>query len=308
MDKISPEDAFQLPVAIDMAAAYLFGLTGSVIAMKRGYDFVGLFSLGFITALGGGLIRDAMLIRDGAPAAISDPRYFWIILAACISGVFVSERIHRWARFVAAIDALGLAAYAVVGAERSLLAGLPPSAAVMIGVVNACGGGVMRDVLCREEPLLFQPGQFYAMAALAGASFFTVVTSKFHLAPTEAAIYAMTLTFLVRILAITFNWQTKAIRWGAPVVPLTPSAAPSGRAMIGKDLTPPPVSVDGTILDLAPPSSSQTLFQASLSSLDLQVPPPEPPQSPEEPSPPTAAVPSLESPPTAEHPPTPSCA
>ena len=67
------------------------------------------------------------------------------------------------------VDALGLGAYAAFGVQKALTAGLPPPAAVLVGVVNAIGGGLLRDVLTREEPLVFKPGQFYLLTALAGA-------------------------------------------------------------------------------------------------------------------------------------------
>ena len=81
----------------------------------------------------------------------------------------------------------------------------------MIGVVTACGGGLLRDVLVREEPLLFKPGQLYVLAALIGASLFTLLLLYFKIPATLAALLAIACSFLFRTLAIVFNWKTVSV-------------------------------------------------------------------------------------------------
>ncbi|MBL9206154.1 MAG: TRIC cation channel family protein, partial [Opitutaceae bacterium] len=115
------------------------------------------------------------------------------------------------ARAIALIDAVGLGAYAVVGVQKSLAAGLAVPAAILVGVINAAGGGVLRDVLTREEPLVFKPGQFYVLIALAGAIVFVVLCQQTYLTTTAAALVAIALTFLLRTLTIVFNWKTNAL-------------------------------------------------------------------------------------------------
>lgn len=111
------------------------------------------------------------------------------------------------------VDALGLGIYAVVGAQKSLQAGLPLGAAILIGAVNAAGGGLLRDVLTREVPLLFQPGQFYALTAVVGAVAFVslVVSQRVDVYP--AALVAIALTFVLRVLAIRFDWRSQSLVW-----------------------------------------------------------------------------------------------
>ena len=108
-------------------------------------------------------------------------------------------------------DALGLGCYAVVGVEHALNAQLPILTAIMIGIVTACGGGLLRDVLVSDEPLLFKPGQLYVLAALIGASLFTLLILYFKMPATTAALLAIGCCFAFRMLAIAFDWKTVSV-------------------------------------------------------------------------------------------------
>src|SRR5262245_30040445 len=164
-----PGQPIQLPLAFDLTATFVSALAGALVAVRRRYDFVGVFALAFATGVGGALIRDGVFLQSGPPAAVRDSRYVLAVLAATLLGVGVNQLGPRVQRVYLLFDAIGLGVYAVVGADRSLATGIGHLGAVLVGVTNAVGGGVIRDVLTREEPLLFKPGQFYAMAALAGA-------------------------------------------------------------------------------------------------------------------------------------------
>lgn len=206
-----PSESFQIPIAFDLGATVTFAVTGAMAARRRGYDIVGLFFLALASGLGGGLIRDGLFIQQGPPALMTDGRYLWAVLVGGAAGVFLGERLTRLARAIALIDAVGLGAYAVVGVQKSLAAGLAVPAAILVGVINAAGGGVLRDVLTREEPLVFKPGQFYVLIALAGAIVFVVLCQQTYLTTTAAALIAIALTFLLRTLTIVFNWKTNAL-------------------------------------------------------------------------------------------------
>lgn len=218
-----PSDSFQIPVAFDLAATVAFALTGAMAARRRGYDIVGLFFLALASGLGGGLIRDGLFIQQGPPALMTDGRYLWAVLGGGAAGAFLGERLTRLNRAIAVFDALGLGAYAVFGVQKSLAAGLAIPAAVLVGVINAAGGGVLRDILTREEPLVFKPGQFYVLIALAGAIAYVFLTHQTRLPATAAALIAIGLTFVLRLLTIIFNWKTSAIT-------LPPSSSPTDGA------------------------------------------------------------------------------
>jgi uncharacterized membrane protein YeiH len=203
---------FQLPALFDLGATFAFALTGTLVALKRGYDIVGMFFLALASGLGGGLIRDGIFIQGTGPTPLlTDPRYIEVVAAATLVGALFGPQIKRFHRVVAVIDALGLGAYAAFGTQKSLQAGLAVPAAILVGVINAAGGGLLRDILTGEAPLVFKPGQFYVLTAVAGAVTFVFLTVQLEIAATPAAFAAIALTFVFRALAITFNWRTAPI-------------------------------------------------------------------------------------------------
>jgi uncharacterized membrane protein YeiH len=206
-----PSDQFTLPIQIDLAATFVFGLTGALAAIKRGYDVIGLFALAFVTAVGGGLIRDGLFIQQGPPALATDSRYILAVIISGVVAVVFRNYVARFNRVIAWLDALGLGAYAVVGVQKSLLAGLSVAAAILVGVINASGGGLLRDVLVRDEPLLFKPGQYYMLAALSGCLLFVFLLQQVHMEVKDAAYLSIGSTFLFRVLTIQFNWRSRAV-------------------------------------------------------------------------------------------------
>ncbi|MES2697602.1 MAG: TRIC cation channel family protein [Verrucomicrobiota bacterium] len=204
--------AFTLPAWFDVGAVFAFALTGAIAATQRGYDIVGVFFLAFASGLGGGLIRDGIFLPSPEPTPLlTDPRYISLVVAATIFAAFFGSHVKRARRVIALIDALGLGAYAVFGTQKALLAGLSVPASVLVGVINASGGGLLRDIITREEPLVFRPGQFYVLTAVAGAIVFVFLLVEVEVAATPAAIAAIAFTFIFRALTIVFNWRTSAI-------------------------------------------------------------------------------------------------
>jgi uncharacterized membrane protein YeiH len=214
---------FILPIYIDLVATFLFGITGALAAVKRGYDVIGLFALAFVTAVGGGLIRDGLFIQQGPPAVATDSNYVLMVLLACAIGLLFRNHVVRFNLIIAGLDALGLGAYAVVGVQKSLQAGLSEAAAMLVGVINAAGGGLLRDVLVRDEPLLFKPGQFYVLAALLGTLVFALLVVHFGKPAVSAALISIGCTFVLRMLAIIFKWNTLSVAEGLVTVSMTTS-------------------------------------------------------------------------------------
>ena len=207
--------AFHLPIWFDLGATFAFALTGALAAIRRGYDIVGIFFLALVSSIGGGLIRDGVFIPSASPMPLlTDPRYIELIVAATIAGALFGGHVKKFHRLIAVIDALGLGAYAAFGTQKALVAGLAVPAAILVGVINAAGGGLLRDVITRQEPLVFKPGQFYVLTALAGAVVFVFLTVQFEVEATLAALAAIVATFVFRALTIIFNWRTTPV--GAP--------------------------------------------------------------------------------------------
>ncbi|MDP3073321.1 MAG: TRIC cation channel family protein [Opitutaceae bacterium] len=217
---------FTLPVWFDLGAVFAIALTGALAGIGRGYDIVGVFFLALVSSIGGGLLRDGVLLPGSEPTPLlTDARYIGCVAVATVAGVLFGSHLKRAGRVIAYIDAIGLGAYATFGTQKALQAGLAVPAAILVGVVNAAGGSLLRDVIVREEPLVFRPGQFYVLTALAGAASFVVFSRQMGVGITPAAVLAIALTFVFRALAIVFNWRTTAVA-PASALPPPPSLPP----------------------------------------------------------------------------------
>lgn len=211
MDAQFLDRPFQLPIAFDLAATFLFAITGALAAIRKRYDLVGILVLAFVTGLGGALLRDGLFLQQGPPAVVTDNRYLVAVLAGAATGAYFDRHLRRLSLAFTLADALALGTYAVVGAQKSIALGLPLLTATLVGVVNAVGGGVLREVLVREEPLVFKPGEFYALAALAGCAPYVVVVTLLEGPSTLAALGAIGASFVVRMLSVRLGWRTGAL-------------------------------------------------------------------------------------------------
>jgi uncharacterized membrane protein YeiH len=200
-----------LPIAIDLGATVLFSITGAMVAIRRHYDAVGVFVLALACGLGGGLLRDGLFLQAGPPVAMRDGSYMIAVFAGCVLAILFFKHVERLSKPFLIMDALATGAYGVVGASKAFEAGLALPACVFVGVVNAVGSGLIRDVLVREEPLMLRPGQFYVVASVLGVAGFAVFVSFFEIPLVASAIAAIGITFVVRLLAIFFDWKTRPV-------------------------------------------------------------------------------------------------
>jgi uncharacterized membrane protein YeiH len=198
-------------LVFDLFAVFMFASSGALAAVRKKYDFIGVLMLAFVSGIGGGLIRDAIFIQAGPPKAVTDSNYLIVILVAFLLVMLFHSRFNRLRRTTMVVDALGLGAYGVVGSHAALQAHLVPLAAILVGVFNAIGAGLVRDVLIREEPIIFKPGQFYAGAAIVGCTLFVVLDTLTDTDNTIAAILATAITSGIRLLSVRYNWTTKPV-------------------------------------------------------------------------------------------------
>jgi uncharacterized membrane protein YeiH len=205
-----------LSVAIDLGATVLFSVTGAMVAIRRQYDAIGMFVLALACGLGGGLLRDGLFIQAGPPAAMRDGSYMIAVTVGCAVAVLFFKHVERLSKPFLIFDALGTGAYGVVGASKAFEAGLAIPACIFVGVVNAVGGGLIRDVLVREEPLLLKPGQFYVIASLLSVAGFALLAIAFRVPVVPSAAVAIAITFVFRLLAISFDWKTRSVRARPP--------------------------------------------------------------------------------------------
>ena len=225
------EEPLRFPQSVELIAMLLFSLSGVIAAMRRGYDAVGVFILALVTGAGGGLIRDGLFLQQGPPALTQNWRLLPGVVGACVVGWILHGWIERWQKAIAVFDAVGLGIFSMVGLLKAIEAGLTVPASLLVGVVNAVGGGLLRDLFTGEEPLLFKPGQFYVLAACVGCALFVCLAYKSALSPRHAERISMATIFGLRILAIIFNWRTTPLQpWFkiSPTAEAIASGQPSG--------------------------------------------------------------------------------
>lgn len=191
-----------LLLLLDLAGTFVFGLSGALLAARKQLDAFGLAVLAVSAALGGGAVRD-VLLAAGPPVAVTDARYLLSALLAAAVGFFSAHQIQRAGGTVRVFDAAGLGLFAVAGTAKALAAGVPAVSAVALGVLTAVGGGVLRDLLVGEVPLVLRR-EIYAVAALLGAVI-VAVADRLGLYGPVAATAAAVITFVVRLLAVRFD-------------------------------------------------------------------------------------------------------
>ena len=161
----------QLFYLADLFGVAVFAITGALMAGRKSMDLFGVMVIAVITALGGGTLRD--LILDNHPVSwIRDDTYIAVATLAAVGTVVwvrLTQPIHETGLLIA--DAFGLAVFTVIGAEVAMQHDVPFSTAVIMGVMTGVAGGVMRDVICNEIPLIFKK-EIYATACIAGALVF----------------------------------------------------------------------------------------------------------------------------------------
>ena len=211
------EEPFRFPEHLDLIGILFFSLSGALAAMRRGYDLVGVFILALVVGAGGGLIRDGLFLQQGPPALTQDWRFLPAVALACFVAWLINFWIVRFRRAIAVLDAVGLSLYSMLGLVKSLETGLSIPAAILVGVINAAGGGLLRDILTQNEPLLFKPGQFYVVASLVGCLCFVIIGMTGSIAARPAVQISTGIIFIIRILAIVLNWRTAPIKpWSTP--------------------------------------------------------------------------------------------
>lgn len=198
----------------EIAGLVAFALSGYLEAERRGMDPIGHFTLAFVTAFGGGTLRD--LLIDRRPLFWID-HHGWVlaVFALCLLMPWVArQRTRPWVeRAVTWPDALGMGLFAATGTAVSIEAGLPAFVAVMMGVITATFGGVLADVLSNEVPRIFRRTELHATCAFAGGWLF--VALAWLGAPRPAAIAAgAALAFGLRMLAIGRGWRLPSVERG----------------------------------------------------------------------------------------------
>lgn len=204
-------DTFALPPAVELMAQAIGAASGAMLGLRKGYDVVGVSALALATGAGGGIIRDCLL-QVGPPVFLTNSTSLLIQLASAVAVIalfpFVRRFAHHLTTWFTLLDAISLSLFAIVGMVKAQSCGLAWPAVVLLGVITAAGGGVLRDVLSREEPLMFRPGQFYTVAALSGCLLFALLCGFQLMEQGSAGILCAGVILVVRMGSVRFGWTT----------------------------------------------------------------------------------------------------
>ncbi len=192
-----------LLLVLDLAGTFVFALDGAVTALRvTRLDIVGAITLGMVTAIGGGIVRD-LLIGAVPPATFSDWRYLVVATAGGLIAFGLGRWLQRLKLPITVLDAAGLSLFAVTGASKALDYGLGALQAVILGAITGVGGGTMRDVLIRRIPAVLH-SELYAIPAIIGAGI-TVAAVRGGVFGPISAVAAAAVCFLVRMLGVHYG-------------------------------------------------------------------------------------------------------
>lgn len=193
----------------DLVGVAVFAASGGSAGVGKGLDVFGVVFLGCVAALGGGVLRD-VFIGDFPPLAFADWRYSGTAAAASLLVFFLHPQLARIRRTVLVLDAAGLGLFVAAGTLKALDFGVPVVGAVILGMITGIGGGLLRDLLTAEIPLVLRR-EIYAVAALLGA---VVVVVGHHRGLPNLAVLLVPamLTFVVRMIAVQRDWSAPVAR------------------------------------------------------------------------------------------------
>jgi len=189
---------------LDLAGTFAFAISGAVAAKQRKLDLFGIVAIAFVVACGGGIIRD-LCIGAIPPTGLTDWRYLAVSIIAALAIIWLDKWVVRLNHPVLLFDAIGLSFFAVAGARKALDFGHNAEVAILLGMVTAVGGGILRDVLLNRIPVVLEK-EIYASAALVG-SLIVVVGSYFGWPNDWVSLAAIFTCFGLRFLALRFHWN-----------------------------------------------------------------------------------------------------
>jgi uncharacterized membrane protein YeiH len=189
---------------LDLGGTFVFAISGALAAVNRRLDIFGILVLSFVAGNFGGITRD-LLIGAVPPAALTDGRYLLVSVLAGLITFLLYAGVDRLRSPVLLFDAVGLAFFAVAGAQKAITFGLSPVMAALLGMLTGIGGGMTRDILLTEIPQVLR-SDLYAVAALAGASI-VVIGDMLGLPYGVSALAGGALCFGLRFMAISRGWH-----------------------------------------------------------------------------------------------------
>ncbi|MBI1185006.1 trimeric intracellular cation channel family protein [bacterium] len=188
----------------DLLGTFFFAISGTLAASKKQLDVFGVLMIGFITAIGGGSVRDIVLGKFPL-VWIQDANYALVILAGFVVSLLFRKFLLRLRKTFFLFDTVGIAFFTIMGLQKALSLEAPMVVAVFLGMTSAVMGGMIRDVICNDIPLIFRT-ELYATACLSGAIVY-IIMAQFSNYNLVNALSGFVVIILMRLLAIRFRWR-----------------------------------------------------------------------------------------------------
>lgn len=193
---------------IDIAGTVAFSIAGAFAAMEKKLDVFGIFVIAFVTALGGGTLRD-VLIGEVPVKWMLDLSPGIIVLISATTAVLFSKANKHFHKILLLFDSIGIGFFTVLGIQISINLGLHPAICIGLGTITACFGGVIRDILLNNIPLIFQK-EIYATTCIFGGIIFFLL-QKIDMPSMAIDVICIIIIVALRLLAVKFNWQLPII-------------------------------------------------------------------------------------------------
>lgn len=186
---------------LDILGTIAFAISGVLVAMDKRLDLFGVLIIAFVTAIGGGTLRD-LLIGNTPVIWMRDATYMMVIGITVVFAILFSSRLKYLRRSLFLFDTIGIGLFTMIGIEKGLEAGLLPIICIALGTMTASFGGVIRDILCNEIPVIFRKEIYATACILGGLSYFLLVA--FSLPERYSYIIALSIVIAIRLLAVRF--------------------------------------------------------------------------------------------------------
>ncbi|MFD1163427.1 MULTISPECIES: trimeric intracellular cation channel family protein [Hwangdonia] len=187
---------------LDIIGTIAFAISGVLVAISKKMDLFGILIIAFVTAIGGGTLRD-LLIGNTPVSWMRDMTYTYVILITTVVTILIKSKIDYLRTSLLLFDTIGIGLYTVVGVEKGISAGLNPIICIALGTISACFGGVIRDILCNEIPVIFRKEIYATACILGGLSYFLI--RKLPIDNNVVFIIAGSVVIITRLLAVKFK-------------------------------------------------------------------------------------------------------
>ena len=188
--------------AIDILGTIAFAISGVLVAMEKKLDLFGVLIIAFVTAVGGGTLRD-MLIGNTPVVWMRESVYIFTILGTVVFAILFVNQLKYFRKTLFLFDTIGIGLFTMVGIEKGISAELMPIMCIILGTITASFGGVIRDILCNEIPVIFHKEIYATACILGGVSYFLLI--QLPIDGAYAYIAAILIIIVVRILAVKFH-------------------------------------------------------------------------------------------------------